>query len=92
MALFGKTDKLKTLKPPSLSNQRCPLNSFAMIETEERALKRLGEANIISPVKHSEWAAPLEPVEKRDNSRCLYGDYKVSVKPALETNNYLLPC
>lgn len=42
---------------------------FAMKERVEKELKRLEEANIISPVKHGEWAAPIVPVEKRDQSK-----------------------
>ncbi|XP_059201274.1 uncharacterized protein K02A2.6-like [Centropristis striata] len=45
----------------------------------------------ISPVKHSDWAAPVVPVEKMDKSLRLCGDYKVSVNPALETDTHPLP-
>ena len=64
---------------------------FAMKERVEQELKRLEEANIISPVKHSEWAAPIVPVEKRDKSLRLCGDYKVSANQAVETDKYPLP-
>lgn len=75
--------------PPKFCQHR-PL-PFAMKERVEKELKRLEEANIISPVKHSEWAAPIVPVEKRDQSLRLCGDYKVSVNQALETDSYPLP-
>lgn len=42
-------------------------------------------------MKHSEWAAPIVPVEKRDKSLRLCGDYKVSVDQAVETDTYPLP-
>ena len=64
---------------------------FAMKERVEIELKRLEEANIISPVKHSDWAAPIVPVVKKDQSLRLCGDYKVSVNQALETDTYPLP-
>lgn len=75
--------------PPKFCKHR-PLQ-FAIKERVEKELKRLEEANIISPVKDSEWAAPIVPVEKRDQSLCLCGDYKVSVNQALETDSYPLP-
>lgn len=66
----------------------CLLGS-ATIDHRERELKGLEEASIISPVKHSEWAAPIVPVVKKD--LCLCGYYKVSVTQALETEGYPLP-
>ena len=57
----------------------------------ENELRRLEEANIISPVKDSEWGAPTVPVQKRDMSLRLCGDYKVSVNQATETDTYPLP-
>lgn len=62
-----------------------------MKERVEKELNRLEEANIISPVKHSEWAAPVVLVEKRDRSLHLCGDYKVSVNQAVVTDSYPLP-
>ncbi len=67
-----------TVKPeltPKFCKHR-PL-PFAMKERVEKELRR-------SPVKHREWAAPIVPMEKRDKSLCLCGDYKVSAKQAVE--------
>ncbi len=49
------------------------------------------EANIISPVKFSEWAAPVVPVIKKDSTIRLCGDYKVTVNQAANTEVYPLP-
>ena len=52
--------------------------------------RRLQDLGIITPVQHSEWAALIVPVMKRDSSMRLCGDYKVSVKD-LTPDNYPLP-
>ncbi|KAK9517622.1 hypothetical protein VZT92_022975 [Zoarces viviparus] len=62
-----------------------------MKDRVEEELRKLEEANIISPVKHSEWAAPIVPVVKKDKSLRLCGDYKVSANQAVETETYPLP-
>ncbi|XP_062846979.1 uncharacterized protein K02A2.6 [Trichomycterus rosablanca] len=64
---------------------------FAMKERVEDELQRLEKENIISPVKHSEWAAPVVPVVKRDGKIRLCGDYKVTVNQATNTDIYPLP-
>lgn len=64
---------------------------FAMKEKVEKELERLEESGIISPIKHSEWAAPVVPVTKRDNTLRLCGDYKVTVNQATNTETYPLP-
>ncbi|XP_016520874.1 uncharacterized protein K02A2.6-like [Poecilia formosa] len=94
-------DELGTLKDitativvrPEVPSKFCkhrPL-PFAMKEKVEKELERLEKCNIITPVRHSEWAAPIVPVLKRDVSICLCGDYKVSVNQALEADTYPLP-
>ena len=45
----------------------------------EVELERLSNQGIIEPVKFSEWAAPIVPVLKPDNSVCICGDYKLIV-------------
>ncbi|KAJ0056475.1 hypothetical protein NL108_008034 [Boleophthalmus pectinirostris] len=67
--------------PPKFCKHR-PL-PFAK-EKVEGELTRLEEAKIISPVKQSEWPAPIVPVQKRDKSLRLRGDYKVSVNQSIE--------
>ena len=49
------------------------------------------ELGIITPVQHSEWAAPIVPIMKRDGSIHLCGDYKVTVNRVLTPDNYPLP-
>lgn len=64
---------------------------FAKKERVEKELERLEKDGVISPVKHSEWAAPVVPVTKRDGGLRLCGDYKVTVNMATNTETYPLP-
>lgn len=70
---------------------KCRPLPFAMKARVEEELERLEKENIISPVKHSEWAAPVVPVVKRDGTIRLCGDYKVTVNQATNTDIYPLP-
>ena len=46
---------------------------------------------IITPVKHLEWAAPIIPVVKSDGTIRLCWDYKVMINPVLIPDTYPLP-
>ena len=45
---------------------------------------------MIEPVNHSEWAAPIVPVPKADGTVRICGDYKVTINPILEIDQYPL--
>ena len=45
----------------------------------------------MTPAQHSEWAAPIVPIMKRDGSIRLCSDYKVTVNRVLTPDNYPLP-
>lgn len=64
---------------------------FAIREAIERELDRLEASGIIHKVTHSEWAAPIVPVPKKDGRFRICGDYKVTVNQALEVEQYPLP-
>ena len=64
---------------------------FALKPAIERELDRLEEAGIIQKVAHSLWAAPVVPVPKGDGQIRLCGDYKVTINPELEIDQYPLP-
>ena len=57
----------------------------------EAGLERLEKRGIISPVKHSKWAAPIVPIVKKNGTLRLCGDYKVTVNLASAAEFYPLP-
>ena len=56
-----------------------------------KELQRLQVLHVITPVRHSEWAAPIVPIVKSDGSIRLSGDYKVTVNQVLLPDTYPLP-
>ena len=65
-----------------------PYSLMTRIETE---LDRLVELGILEPVDVSDWAAPIVPIVKSDNSIRICGDYKVTVNQAAKLDNYPIP-
>ena len=57
----------------------------------EQELNRLESMGVIKKVRYSEWAAPIVPVVKPDNSIRVFGDYKVTVTSVLEVDQHPLP-
>ena len=51
----------------------------------------LGTGGIVERIKTSEWAAPIVPVPKKNGRIRLCGDYKVTVMPHLNVDQYPLP-
>ena len=64
---------------------------FAYREKVEAELVKLESLGIISPVQFSNWAAPIVPVAKKDNTVRLRGDYKITVNQASSVDSYPLP-
>ena len=64
---------------------------FAIKEKVGSELDRLEEAGVLCKVEYSEWAASILPVPKKDGSLRLCWDYKVTVNPALNVDQYSLP-
>ena len=59
-------------------------------EVVEKELDRLTKDGIMTPVMHSEWASPIVVVPKTDGRVRICGDYKVSVNPVLDADQYPL--
>ena len=57
----------------------------------EKEIHRLETNNTWEKVTYSEWATPLVPVVKSDNSIRICGDYKVTVNPQLQVAQHPLP-
>ena len=67
------------------------LVSYCLKEKIEQELARLQDDGMISPVRFSDWAAPIVPVVKNDGTFCICGDYKVTVNLVAKQNSYPLP-
>ena len=57
----------------------------------ELELNRLQQKGVISPVQHSDWAAPIVPVVKQDGTVRICGDFKVTINPVINIESYPLP-
>ena len=64
---------------------------FAIKGAIEQELDRLETNGVIRKVSHSEWAAPIVPVPKKDGKFRICGDYKVTINQALDVDQYPLP-
>ena len=60
-----------------------------MLKTDE--LDWLVEVGVLKKVDHSEWAAPIVHVLKRDGKFHICNDCKVTVNPVLEVDQHPLP-
>ena len=67
----------------------CPVH-FVFKGAIEQELNRLGEKGILRKVSHSDWAAPILPVPKKDRKSGYVG-ITVTVNPSLDVDQYLLP-
>ena len=65
-----------------------PFSLRAKVEAE---LDRLLREGIIEPVRYSDWAAPIVPVPKGDDTVRICGDYKVTINRAAKIDRYPLP-
>ena len=54
-------------------------------------LESLEAAGIISPVSHSDWAAPIVPVMKQNGKIHTCGDYRITINHAIKADSYPLP-
>ena len=64
---------------------------YALKPLVEQELDRLEKARVLERVTHSDWAAPIVTVPKRDGQVGICGDYKVTINPALDVDQYPLP-
>ena len=67
----------------------CPRPApFAIKDSVSRELDCLEEVGILCKIDHSEWPASVVPVPKKDGTICLCGDYKVTINPVLQVDQY----
>ena len=62
---------------------------YAMKGKIEEELKRLQEEGTIESEQFSEWAAPILPIMKSDNSIRICDDYKTTVNQVSKLDNYV---
>ncbi|PFX15255.1 Uncharacterized protein K02A2.6 [Stylophora pistillata] len=68
----------------------CPV-PYTIRPTVEKELKRMEEEGIIEPVEVSEWATPTVSVPKTDGSVQVCGDYKGTVNPTIQREQFPIP-
>ena len=62
-----------------------------MKEKIEATLEKMTKDNILKPADNSQYASPIVPVEKKDGTVRIGGDYKATLNPNLVTKQYPLP-
>ena len=79
--------------PPDAIPKFCKARSvpFAIKDAIGKELDRMEQQGILRKVSHSEWAAPIVPVPKKDGRFRICGDYKVTVNQSLSVDQYPLP-
>ena len=63
---------------------------FALRARVDEELDRLEDAGVLEKVNFSEWAAPIVVVPKKDGRVRICGDYKVTINPVLDIEQYPL--
>ena len=74
--------------PVFMKARPVPYSLRAKVETE---LARLEQEGILTQVTWSDWVTPVVVLPKADGSVRLCGDFKVTVNPALNIDQYPLP-
>ncbi|CAB4033713.1 Uncharacterized protein K02A2.6, partial [Paramuricea clavata] len=64
--------------------------SYSLRPKVEEELKRLQSEGILSKVEWSDWATPIVPVPKQDGSVRICGDFKGTINPTLQAEQYPL--
>ena len=64
---------------------------YTIREKVEAELNRHEKAGVIEKGRFSEWEAPIVPVQKRDGSVRICGDYKLTINKAAKIDSYPLP-
>ncbi|XP_050544270.1 uncharacterized protein K02A2.6-like [Daktulosphaira vitifoliae] len=64
---------------------------FAFKNKVELEINRLINMGVLTPVEHSNWATPIVPVLKPDNTVRICGDFSVTLNPVLQGIQHPLP-
>jgi len=85
----GVTAKLH-LKENAVFQRARPL-LYALRSAVEKELKRMENGSVLKPVEVSDWATPIACVPKTGGSVPICGDYKGTVNPAIQTEQFPIP-
>ena len=81
-----------TLKPGAVPKFcRARTVPYSLRKAIEEELDSMVAEGLAERVSFSEWATPVVPVHKKDGSVRLCGDYKITLNPELQVNQYPLP-
>ncbi|XP_061164466.1 uncharacterized protein K02A2.6-like [Saccostrea echinata] len=64
---------------------------YSLRSKVDQELDHLIKTGILSKVEHSEWATPIVSIPKKDGTVRICGDFKVTVNPVLDIDQYPLP-
>ena len=81
--------KLKENAKPIFIKARIP--PFKLIPLVEKELNALEREGLITKIDNSEWATPVVPILKKDNTVRLCGDFSITINPNIVTDYYHLP-
>lgn len=89
MRPFKATLHLKSYAAPIFHKPRSV--PFALKEAVGRELDEMEAAGVLEQVTHTRWAAPIVPVPKKNGQIRICGDFKVTINPVLQVDQYPLP-
>ena len=82
------TFHLKQNTPKFIKARTVPFSQRDKVKTE---LNRLQAEGIISPVKFSDYATPIVPIDKSNGRVRICGDFKCTLNQIIEPEQYPLP-
>ena len=85
--------KTKTCIDPKAIPKFCKARAvpYALRKKVDLELECMEKVGIIESVEFSDWATPIVPIVKANESICICGDYKVTINQASKVDTYPLP-